>query len=127
MDNKYELFINIDHLTQSVYEKSFNSKGYEIIYNDDNILFLKKINSEEYNKQHEKTVLDVITSMAKKYRTDGIVHIDLSKEVNYILDKIKDDENVKGFDNRITWPIRQAFTNAIISKKKRKLNFLHSR
>ena len=118
MENKYEIFINIDHLTQSVYEKSFKSKDYEIIYNEDNILFLKKINSEDYNKQHEKTIFDVIISMAKKYNPDGIVHINLSGEVNSILDKIKDDENVRGFDNRITWPIRQAFTKAIASKKK---------
>ena len=110
MENKYEIFINIDHLTQSVYEKSFKSKDYEIIYNDDNILFLKKINRDNFNKQHEKTVLDVIISIAKKYKTDGIVHIDLSNEVNSIFLKIKDEENVRGFDNRITWPIRQAFT-----------------
>lgn len=122
MENKYEIFISVDHLAQSVYEKSFKSKDYEIIYNDDNILFLKKINNENYNKQHEKTVLDVITSMAKKYNPDGIVHIDLSNEVNSILDQIKNDENVRGFDNRITWPIRQAFTKAIISKKKQETN-----
>ena len=122
MENKYELFINIDQLTQSVYEKSFNSKGYEIIYNDDNILFLKKTNRDHFNKQHEKTVLDVIISIAKKYKTDGIVHIDLSNEVNFILVKIKDEENVRGFDNRITWPIRQAFTKAIISKKDQETN-----
>lgn len=122
MENKYELFINIDQLTQSVYEKSFNSKGYEIIYNDDNILFLKKTNRDDFNKQHEKTVLDVIISIAKKYKTDGIVHIDLSNEVNFILVKIKDEENVRGFDNRITWPIRQAFTKAIISKKDQETN-----
>lgn len=122
MENKYEIFISVDHLAQSVYEKSFKSKDYEIIYNDDNILFLKKINNEDYNKQHEKIVLDVITSMAKKYNPDGIVHIDLSNEVNSILDQIKNDENVRGFDNRITWPIRQAFTKAIISKKKQETN-----
>lgn len=122
MENRYELFISIDQLTQSVYEKSFNSKGYEIIYNDDNILFLKKTNRDDFNKQHEKTVLDVIISIAKKYKTDGIVHIDLSNEVNSILVKIKDEENVRGFDNRITWPIRQAFTKAIISKKDQETN-----
>lgn len=118
MNNKYELFLNIDSLTKSVYENGFNSKGYEIIYKDDNILFVKKVNVQYYNQQHEKIVIDVIVSMAKKYNPDGIVHIDLSDEVNSILDKIKDDENVRGFDNRITWPIRQAFTKAIASKKK---------
>lgn len=117
MNNKYELFLNIDSLTKSIYEKGFNSKGYEIIYKGDDILFAKKINTQCYNQQHEKIIVDVIVSMAKKYNTDGIVHIDLSDEVNSILDKIKDDENVRGFDNRITWPIRQAFTKAIVSKK----------
>ena len=118
MNNKYELFLNIDSLTKSVYENGFNSIGYEIIDKDDNILFVKKVNVQYYNQQHEKIVIDVIVSMAKKYNPDGIVHIDLSDEVNSILDKIKDDENVRGFDNRITWPIRQAFTKAIASKKK---------
>lgn len=118
MDNKYELFFCVDSLMKSVYVKSFNSKGYEIIYNDDDILFVKKGNVQYYNQQHEKTVIDVIVSIAKKYNPDGIIYIDLSKEVNSILDKINDDENVRGFDNRITWPIRQAFTKAISSKKK---------
>ena len=118
MDNKYELFFCVDSLMKSVYVKSFNSKGYEIIYNDDDILFVKKRNVQYYNQQHEKTVIDVIVSIAKKYNPDGIIYIDLSKEVNSILDKINDDGNVRGFDNRITWPIRQAFTKAIASKKK---------
>lgn len=118
MDNKYELFFCVDSLMKNVYVKSFNSKGYEIIYNDDDILFVKKGNVQYYNQQHEKTVIDVIVSIAKKYNPDGIIYIDLSKEVNSILDKINDDENVRGFDNRITWPIRQAFTKAISSKKK---------
>lgn len=118
MDNKYELFFCVDSLMKSVYVKSFNSKGYEIIYNDDDILFVKKGNVQYYNQQHEKTVIDVIVSIAKKYNPDGIIYIDLSKEVNSILDKINDDGNVRGFDNRITWPIRQAFTKAISSKKK---------
>ena len=118
MDNKYELFFCVDSLMKSVYVKSFNSKGYEIIYNDDDILFVKKGNVQYYNQQHEKTVIDVIVSIAKKYNPDGIIYIDLSKEVNSILYKINDDGNVRGFDNRITWPIRQAFTKAISSKKK---------
>ena len=118
MDNKYELFFCVDSLMKSVYVKSFNSKGYEIIYNDDDILFVKKGNVQYYNQQHEKTVIDVIVSIAKKDNPDGIIYIDLSKEVISILDKINDDGNVRGFDNRITWPIRQAFTKAISSKKK---------
>lgn len=118
MENKYELFITIDQLTKDVYEKSFKSKGYEIIYNDDDILFVKKLNSKDINEKKEKIILEVIISMAKKYKANGIVHIDFSNEVNSILDEIKDVETVKGFDNRITWPIRQVFIKAIIEKNK---------
>ena len=89
-----------------------------IIYNDDDILFVKKLNSKDINEKKEKIILEVIISMAKKYKANGIVHIDFSNEVNSILDEIKDVETVKGFDNRITWPIRQVFIKAIIEKNK---------
>ena len=74
------------------------------------------------NKKLYENDLHISLKKAKKYNPDGIIYIDLSKEVNSILDKINDDGNVRGFDNRITWPIRQAFTKAIISKKKQETN-----
>ena len=117
MDNIYELFLSLDKLTKSIYEKHYNSENYEVIFNEDGLLLVKKTNNESINLDHEKIILDVVRSMSKKYKPDGIVHIDLSNEIKSILEKIKDDEIVRGTDNRITWPIRQALTKAIILKK----------
>ena len=110
--------MNLDDITKNVYEKYYNSENYEIILSKNGILFAKKINNADINLKHEKIVLEVIISMAKKYKQDGIIHIDLSHEIDSIMEKIKDDENIRHVDNRISWPIRQAFTKAIVSKKK---------
>ena len=118
MKNKYELLMNLDDITKNVYEKYYSSENYETIFNENGILFVKKTNNQETNLKHEKIVLEVIISMAKKYKQDGIINIDLSHELEAIMEKIKDDENVRHVDNRISWPIRQAFTKAIVSKKK---------
>ena len=121
MKNKYELLMNLDDITKNVYEKCYNSENYETIFNGEGILFVKKTNNQETNLKHEKIVLEVIISMAKKYKQDGIIHIDLSHELEAIMEKIKDDENIRHVDNRISWPIRQAFTKAIVSKKKKEV------
>ena len=110
--------MNLDDITKNVYEKYYGSENYETIFNGNGILFVKKMNNQETNLKHEKIVLEVIISMAKKYKQDGIIHIDLSHEIEYIMEEIKDDENIRHVDNRISWPIRQAFTKAIVSKKK---------
>ena len=114
MKNKYELLMNLDDITKNVYEKYYSSENYETIFNENGILFVKKTNNQENNLKHEKIVLEVIISMAKKYKQDGIINIDLSHELEAIMEKIKDDENVRHVDNRISWPIRQAFTKAIV-------------
>ena len=94
---------------------------YEVIVDENNILFVKKINNKNINLLHEKIVLEVAISIARKYIGNGFIHIDISKEVNDILARIKDENKVKGTDNRITWPLRQAITNAIILKKKNEM------
>lgn len=47
----------------------------------------------------------------------GIIHINLTKEINQILANIANEDNVKSTDNRILWPIRQAITKALINGK----------
>ena len=50
----------------------------------------------------------------------GIIHINLTKEINQILANIANianEDNVKSTDNRISWPIRQAITKALINGK----------
>ena len=119
MDNKYELFLNLDELTKKVYVQYYNAENYEIIFNENTILFVKKIYNKNINSNHESVILDVVKSMAKRYKPDGVVHIDLSNDIKSILERIKDDENVRHTDGRISWQLRQAFTRAIISKVKK--------
>lgn len=121
MENKYQIFLDLDNLTKDVYLKSFMADDYEVIVDENNILFVKKINNKNINLLHEKIVLEVAISIARKYIGNGFIHIDISKEVNDILARIKDENKVKGTDNRITWPLRQAITNAIILKKKNEM------
>ena len=122
MKIKYKLFMNLDDITKNVYEKYYNSENYETIFNGNGILFVKKMNNQATNFKHEKIVLEVIISMAKKYKQDGIIHIDLSREIESIMEEIKDYENIRHVDNRISWPIRQAFTKAIVAKKKKEVH-----
>ena len=122
MKNKYELLMNLDDITKNVYEKYYSSENYETIFNGNGILFVKKMNNQATNFKHEKIVLEVIISMAKKYKQDGIIHIDLSREIESIMEEIKDYENIRHVDNRISWPIRQAFTKAIVAKKKKEVH-----
>ena len=121
MENKYQIFLDLDNLTKDVYLKSFMADDYEVIVDENNILFVKKINNKNINLLHEKIVLEVAISIARKYIGNGFIHIDISKEVNDILARIKDENKVKGTDNRITWPLRQAITNAIILKNKNEM------
>lgn len=119
MENKYEVFINLDDITKDVYKKHFSEEKYDIILDEENILFVKKENKEDINLEHEKIILKVIESMLKVYRrnVNGVLHIDFTNDVMQIMKKIEGDKNVKPYDNRITWQIRQAITKGIISKE----------
>ena len=121
MKNKYELLINLDKITKNVYEKYYRAENFDIILNEAGILFARKINNLKINMEHEKIITEVVISIAKKYKLGGVIHIDLSNEIESIMDNIKFDKNIRHTDNRITWPIRQAFTKAIIEKKKKEV------
>lgn len=58
--------------------------------------------------------------MAKRQKANGILYINLTKEINTILQRTNNENNIKCTDNRISWPIRQAFTKAIILKENSK-------
>lgn len=42
MENSYEIFINLDNITKGIYIKGFKEDNYEIILEENNILFAKK-------------------------------------------------------------------------------------
>ena len=118
MENKYEVFFNLDDITKDVYKKRFVSEDYEIVADEEGVFFVKKLNNKDINLENEKVIVSVIKSMAKLYSRNvkGVLHIDFTNYVKQKKKKIK-DEKVKSFDNRITWQIRQAITKAIVDKK----------
>ena len=116
MENKYKLLMNLSPELQKVYEKSYKEEKYDILVNEDGIIIAKKENNKDVNVEHEEFVIRVLNSMAKKYKQGGVLYIDISKEINSILKNIKDDKDMIVADQRITWPIRQAITKAIVGK-----------
>lgn len=116
MENEYEVISNLNKETKHVYEKRYKSDNFELIINEDDVILAKKNNNNNINLEHEKLISTVLVSMLKKYAGQGILYINLTKEFNSILEKIKDIRNVRPSDNTITWPLRQAITKAIVDK-----------
>jgi hypothetical protein len=54
--------------------------------------------------------------MVKKCNIKGLLYIDLTKEINLIMKKIENDDNVDFKNNNLSWSIRQAITKAIIKR-----------
>ena len=117
MKNKYELIANLTKETKNVYEKHFLSEGYQLLINEEYTIFAKKEYNKNINLEHEKQIITLIKSMIPKYKANGILFIDLSNEINSILQQIEKEKTIKLTDNKICWPIRQAITKAIATKK----------
>ena len=119
MDNKYKLLINLSSEMQKIYEKSYKEEKYDLLVNEDGIIIAKKNNDNSINLEHEELIIRTVSSMAKKYTQVGFLYIDLTKVINSILKKLRDDGKIRIADKRITWPIRQAITKAIVDKSKK--------
>ncbi len=121
MENKYELFINLNNEIKKIYIKYFEEEKYELLINEEKILLARKTNNKnKINLNHELEIVKLIKSMAKRQKANGILYINLTKEINTILQRTNNENNIKCTDNRISWPIRQAFTKAIILKENSK-------
>jgi hypothetical protein len=57
--NKYEIIINLNEQTKKVYEKSYNEEGYELIVNESNLIFAKKIYNKNIDELKEKAVTNL--------------------------------------------------------------------
>ena len=119
MENKYKLLINLSSEMQKIYEKSYKEEKYDFLVNEDGIIIAKKNNDNSINLEHEELIIRTVSSMAKKYTQVGFLYIDLTKVINSILKKLRDDGKIRIADKRITWPIRQAITKAIVDKSKK--------
>lgn len=119
MENKYKLLINLSSEMQKIYEKSYKEEKYDLLVNEDGIIIAKKNNDNSINLEHEELIIRTVSSMAKKYTQAGFLYIDLTKVINSILKKLRDDGKIRIADKRITWPIRQEITKAIVDKSKK--------
>lgn len=119
MENKYKLLINLSSEMQKIYEKSYKEEKYDLLVNEDGIIIAKKNNDNSINLEHEELIIRAVSSMAKKYTQAGFLYIDLTKVINSILKKLRDDGKIRIADKRITWPIRQEITKAIVDKSKK--------
>jgi altronate dehydratase len=116
MENKYEIIINLNEQTKKVYEKNYNEEGYELIANEDNLIFAKKTYNKNINEEKEKAVTNLALNMVKRCNIKGVLHIDLTNEIHSIIKKIENEENVDFKNNNLSWAIRQAITKAIIKR-----------
>lgn len=119
MEEKYELLANLDIETKTVYEKYFTSKKYNILINEKNLLLAKR-DVTKVVKEDEKKIASIIKNMMDKYKNKGMIYIDLTNEFKTILSKIENKSNIKCTDNVITFPIRKAIENSVISKEQQK-------
>ena len=116
MENESEVIANLNEETKKIYEKHYNSANYDLLLNSEDMILAKKTNTD-VNKEKEEILINVLQSMLRKYKGQGVIYINLTKVFNSILEKINDIPNVRGSNNAITWPLRQAITKAIVEKR----------
>lgn len=121
MKNKYILILNADKLTKSVYEKHFRAESYDIIVDEGNMFFVKKIENEQTNFKYEKYIIDITISIIKKYKIDKFIYMNFTNRFNDIFNKISKEEAVNQIDNRITWAVRQEIVRILINKSYKSL------
>lgn len=111
MENKYLLLINLEKQTKKVYEEKFKKENYNFLLNEDNIILVKKENKEDiknnnqYEKNNEEIIIKYIKSIFRKFSNYGLLYIDLTNEINNILNDLKQNEKIRVADQRITWRI----------------------
>ena len=118
MENKYLLLINLEKQTKKVYEEKFKKENYNFLLNEENVILVKKENKEKTKeKNYEEIIVKYIGSISRKFNNYGFLYINLTNELNNILNDLKQDGKIRVADQRITWRIRQAITKAILDKK----------
>lgn len=96
MKNKYKVFLNLDNITKDLYKNIFLYKNYNIIF-------------------EEQVIESIIRKMYKINNSKKVIIIDFTNDVEQIMKKIENIDDIKSTDNRITWQIRQTITKALLS------------
>lgn len=115
MENQYLLLIQVTGKMKEVYESYFQKEGYEMLEDQKDILLVKQTKNKETHK-HESELARLIVSIAGKYKGNGVLCIDISKQMHRMLERTKDLDKINYQDNVLSWSIRQAITKAIVDK-----------
>lgn len=112
MEESYKIIFNMKDEIFKVFEKSLQKDGYEILYKDEKILFVKK---SEKNLTQEQIKRIVNIEKIHANGTKGILFMDITSAVQYLI-KLSNEEQKK--DGKFRWMMRQAYTKAILDKSK---------
>ena len=99
---KYILLLNIDALSKNIFLNSYINDGYEIVFDTNNNILLRK-NSNSI--KDEETYIKILTSYLKRseqINTTKRKIIDLTKAFEYAQKK----NGYNKFDNKFDWYIR---------------------
>ena len=108
MKEEYKIILNVEEETFNIIKKPLIEEGYEIIAKEEKLIFIKKSKNNLTEEQIKR-----IIGMFKIRRAEGILFVDITSAVNYLL-TIPENE-IKN-NGRFSWMIRQAYTKAIMEK-----------
>lgn len=108
--NEYILICNYDNITKETLLNGYTKENFNIIYNEKEILLLKKDNTN-LNDKNEELLLDLFVNMLKKFNIQKPITADLSSDFKHVLDYMSKHTDITHEKNKTTWYIRQ-----IISK-----------
>ena len=110
MEEIFKIIVNMDDEMFNIFQKSLEKEKYEIIERKEKILFVKKSNNILTDNQKS-----IILSIAKKQKVEGILFVDITSAVQYLI-KIP-EEKMKN-DGQFSWMMRQSFLEAKLEKDK---------
>lgn len=113
------LIANLNEQTKKVYVRQFESLGYSFLINESDLIIAKKDNTNGLYNTEEKIIANMVKRQIPSAK-EGIIFIDLSKEFNLIINKVKANKKLNwATDNEISWLIRSAIIKAMVDKKKK--------
>ena len=107
---KYLLLFNMDKLSNKVFLKSYLDDGFEIVFDTDNSILIKKNNNRIIDE-------DIYIKILSSYLNRKKLNSDIKGKIIDLTDAFKYAESKKGydkFDNRFDWYIRNTIVKEII-------------
>lgn len=112
MNNEYILICNYDQITKDKLLDGYVKDNFNVIYNEQKILLLKKENSS-VNKENEELMTNLFINMLKKFNVQKSIVVDLSSDFKKLLEYISKCSDISPEKNKTTWYLRQIITKIL--------------